>query len=518
MSWQDPLASADDFLATGSLFQLGFLPTEQPHPDSLLLDRLAREQPEAALRCLQGIDIRAFAAIDGALDRVGQLAEDIHSTLQAGGRVFLAGCGATGRLALSLESWVRAGAFPAVDRDRVIAFMAGGDAALVRSLEGFEDHPEFGARQLLDLGFGPKDRLIAVTEGGETPFVIGAAEAAAEMALQPVWFLFCNPVDALMLIDRSRRVLTHQRIRALPLITGPQAVAGSTRMQASTVLLTALWLAFKSLPDSSEVQIRKAWLRLRERLCSHSYECLAPFVLAESSAYEQGDCLLYCSDQRSALTVLTDTTERAPTFSLVPFENLLSPSDPLSLCYLMVPGTRDAEVAWCQLLGRPPRTVEWPQVEARSGLRRLLGFDISANAEMRRSEVLNPARSLPFVVRCADNGISWSFGDCKLELPTLGWSVGEQQILLKVLLNAHSTSIMGRLGRYDGNCMTWVQASNGKLIDRAARTVQWLYRTRKGREADYAAAVRAVFACRQNLQPDQPVVLPALKMLMETEQ
>ena len=46
--------------------------------------------------------------------------------------------------------------------------MAGGDVALVHSLEGFEDFPDFGARHLVELGFGPNDLLIGSTEGGET--------------------------------------------------------------------------------------------------------------------------------------------------------------------------------------------------------------------------------------------------------------------------------------------------------------------------------------------------------------
>ena len=52
--------------------------------------------------------------------------------------------------------------------------MAGGDVAIIASVEDFEDHPEFGAHQLLSLGFADNDLLIACTEGGETPWVIGA--------------------------------------------------------------------------------------------------------------------------------------------------------------------------------------------------------------------------------------------------------------------------------------------------------------------------------------------------------
>lgn len=512
MNLSDPLASPEAFLATGETFRLGFLPTEQSHPDSRNLDSLAGNHPEAALDCLQAVDAKAWSAIDQSIEGIQSLANDLKQVVQGGGRIFIAGCGATGRLALSLERWVQAGWLPGLRPGQVIAFMAGGDAALIRSLEGFEDRPDFGRRQLMELGFESQDLLIGVTEGGETPFVIGATAAAAANSGNPPWFLFCNPTDSLLRIERSRGVLEADAIRSLPLVTGPQAIAGSTRMQASSVLLVALWLAATTLESPSDLKHR--WAQLKQRLHAHAYRSLAAFSVAESDQYQSGNYVLYTSEE-SALSVLTDTTERAPTFSLIPFENLGQVDDALSLCYLSIPSASTADLAWRELLGRPPRALEWSGVSARSGLLRLLGFDISAAAEERRQAAVAPARSEPFQIRADRSSIAWHFKQHRLTLPTSGWSPPEQQLLLKVLLNAHSTTIMGRLGRYDGNCMTWVQASNGKLIDRATRTVQMLFERERGRALDYEVAVRAVFAVRSELKPGQPVVLPALQRVME---
>ena len=52
--------------------------------------------------------------------------------------------------------------------------MAGGDAALIKSVEDFEDHSEFAHQQLIELEFTENDLLIGSTEGGETTWVIGA--------------------------------------------------------------------------------------------------------------------------------------------------------------------------------------------------------------------------------------------------------------------------------------------------------------------------------------------------------
>ena len=66
-------------------------------------------------------------------------------------------------------------------------------------------------------------------------------------------------------------------------------------------------------------------------------------------------------------------------------------------------------------------------------------------------------------------------------------------LTLKVLLNAHSTLVMGRLGRYRNNIMTWVSPTNGKLIDRACRYVLHLLQEEGVEKYDYAAVVNELF-------------------------
>lgn len=75
--------------------------------------------------------------------------------------------------------------------------MAGGDLALIKSVEDFEDHPEYAVEHMKDLKFGPNDLLIASTEGGETPWVIGATNYASEYSSRKPYFLYCNPDDKL---------------------------------------------------------------------------------------------------------------------------------------------------------------------------------------------------------------------------------------------------------------------------------------------------------------------------------
>ncbi len=76
---------------------------------------------------------------------------------------------------------------------------------------------------------------------------------------------------------------------------------------------------------------------------------------------------------------------------------------------------------------------------------------------------------------------------------------------------------MARLGRCRGNLMTYVRASNLKLIDRAVRYARHLYEAETGKEIDYEKVVRALFAIRPTLGPDEPAVLRVLEELKRTQ-
>ena len=150
MNGRSPQDRALEYLRVAHLFRLGHLPTEQPHPRTSRLSHWARTDLPTAIAVLKSVDLRALSTLKRYAAEIDDLAESIQSTLSRGHRIFLCGCGATGRLALSLEFLWRQ---QHGNGDEVISFMAGGDVALVQSLEGFEDHPAYGARHLEELGF-----------------------------------------------------------------------------------------------------------------------------------------------------------------------------------------------------------------------------------------------------------------------------------------------------------------------------------------------------------------------------
>ena len=83
-----------------------------------------------------------------------------------------------------------------------------------------------------------------------------------------------------------------------------------------------------------------------------------------------------------------------------------------------------------------------------------------------------------------------------------------EHVLLKMLLNAFSMLVMGRLGRYESNLMTWVRPSNYKLIDRAIRCIAFLLaRDSVGPVPSYEDIAYRCFAEMQRLAPNESIVL-----------
>ena len=521
-----PDSSLDDpesFLKIAADFHLGELMTEAQHPDTLELSHLAKSDLSTAVDVLKQADLDALEKLRDSSDSLVPLAEEIRNTLNDGFRIFLCGCGATGRLSLSLEIFAHSGQLgESLPDGDIFGFMAGGDAALIRSIESFEDFPDSGDRQLMELGFASGDLLISTTEGGETPFVIGATEAAAalkgESSRQP-FFLYCNPDEVLCRVaERSRQVIESPGIRSISLPVGPMALSGSTRMQSSTVLMAAVGWAIAHRDDASGIPAEAE--KFIAQLRSVDFAFLKSFIEAESTAYQNGQRILYQPAAHYGITVLTDTAERAPTFSLIPFENQHEPDDSPSFCYLHLQGTADAARAWHQLLQREPRTLEWKSVAQLAGRKRLLGFDFSDQV-VGSLFPTDDDEYLKFQISDNESDLKLVLGDhLDHHISVSGLNPFARQLLLKLMMNIHSTLVMGRLARYEDNLMTYVAAANNKLVDRAVRYVELLLRRRLPNDVevpDYATLCRELFRQKASLSPGESIVLRTMAEFLPGE-
>ena len=517
--------NADDFLQKAEAFKLGHLETEKQHPKTQELSDWARNDVPTALATIQQIDVEVLHTAAEKAGEIAALGEDIRRTRRDGGRIFFSGCGATGRLSLTLEYLWReqvaaamrredgseAAPYVEAEAEAVVAFMAGGDLALVKAIEDFEDHPEYGARQLNELGFRDGDLLVAITEGGETPFVIGTLEEAARRSHRSPYFLYCNPDKVLRgTVERSRRALENSHTHNLNLTTGPQVLSGSTRMQASTIQMYAAGLAlFKGERPEA---LSEAARRFADYFAAMDLGFLEKFIVKEAAIYEAGEFVTYETSDYG-MCVVTDTTERAPTFSLAPFENFEDADPTPSWAYLSIPGTDGAEQAWRSLLGREPRPLEWEGIEHVAGKRRLLGYDFSERAPHLRKEVSGAEPLHTFRIFRRGNALRLEFEELEHEIDVSGLSRLDEYTLLKILLNTHSTLVMGRLARYEGNVMLWVRPSNYKLIDRAARYVSALLERDGHSDVSYEDVVRELFRQNERVRPDESTVWETYRAL-----
>ncbi|MGZ5498778.1 MAG: hypothetical protein ACXWHI_08650, partial [Candidatus Aminicenantales bacterium] len=198
----EPAAESVDYVQTKTQFQLHTLLTEQRHQKTWYLGERIQEDTLAGLKMLSSVDDDILAKMDelaAAPEALEQAVRAVEGAILGGKKIYVYGCGATGRLAKQMEStfwrpfwravktdgriWKKAaGRLPAgtAIEESLVGEMTGADRALISSLEGFEDLQLIGRLQLHDRGIAKGDVVICVTEGGETSSVIGTVLAALD--------------------------------------------------------------------------------------------------------------------------------------------------------------------------------------------------------------------------------------------------------------------------------------------------------------------------------------------------
>ena len=125
--------SKENYLQNKDHFNLGILTTESRNQKTLKLSNLVKDNLGAAIELLKNVDDDMFKVLIDRSPEIYKLQMHCQKVLRNQGRIFIVGCGATGRLALSIEKLFR----EQRGTDQVISFMAGGDYALIKSIEKF---------------------------------------------------------------------------------------------------------------------------------------------------------------------------------------------------------------------------------------------------------------------------------------------------------------------------------------------------------------------------------------------
>jgi N-acetylmuramic acid 6-phosphate etherase len=145
-----------------------------------------------------------------------------EAAFRAGGRLFYAGAGTSGRLGV-LDASECPPTF-GTDPEMVQGLIAGGAPALTRAQEGAEDRRETGAQDLEQRGLTARDFVVGIAASGTTPYVHGALAYAHERGARTA-LVACSPPPSELLAVVDAAILP---------IVGPEVVTGSTRLKAGT--------------------------------------------------------------------------------------------------------------------------------------------------------------------------------------------------------------------------------------------------------------------------------------------
>lgn len=213
--------------------------TEEANPKSANLDRLsAREIVELFVAEEKSVE-------EGLRQCVDQLAGAIElsaSAIGSGGRIFYVGAGTSGRLGV-LDAAEIPPTFGA-SADLFQGIIAGGAPALRQSIEGAEDDARSGALAMDERRVKREDLVIGISASGRAAFVIGALRRAQEIGAQTIFMTSNVPLAAGVSPAETSAAVTAASTEnwdlVINLLTGPEIVAGSTRLKAGTATKVAL--------------------------------------------------------------------------------------------------------------------------------------------------------------------------------------------------------------------------------------------------------------------------------------
>lgn len=239
--------------------------TEAVNPKTAGLDELSSVE---LVRVLAQEQQSATDAVVAQAQRLAIAVDAISARLSAGGTLHYVGAGTSGRIGYldASEMPPTFGTDPALVRGHI----AGGTVALTRAVEGAEDDGHAGADEMRG-NVRAGDAVVGVSASGGAAYVVRAIETARELG---AWTLGVSNSDDSPLLRAADL--------AIWLSTGPEPLAGSTRLKAGTsqkillnTLSTAVMVRLGKVYDNlmvdvvaTNVKLRRRALRLVMRLSS----------------------------------------------------------------------------------------------------------------------------------------------------------------------------------------------------------------------------------------------------------
>lgn len=236
--------------------KLASLVTEQRNANTMDIDTKSTEE---IIKLINEEDKKVASAVEKEIPYIANAVDLIVECFKKGGRLFYVGAGTSGRLGV-LDSAECPPTF-GTDPEMVQGIIAGGKKALVRAIEGAEDHLEEGTKEIVKRGITSKDVVVGIAASKRTPYVIGALKKARSIGAGTI-FVICNP--------RSQ-VDIEVDVAICPTV-GPEVIMGSTRMKAGTaekmilnMLTTTAMIRLGKIYKNMMVDLRATSQKLVER-------------------------------------------------------------------------------------------------------------------------------------------------------------------------------------------------------------------------------------------------------------
>lgn len=258
-------------------------PTEQRNAATVDLDLLATEE---MLRLINAEDKRVAPAVERALPELTAAVDIAVEVLRGGGSVHYFGAGTSGRIA-TMDA-AELGPTFGLEPGRVVAHQAGGAGALDAAMEDVEDDEEAGYAEAGTLSGG--DCAVGLSASGRTPYVAGALRRARDQGAAAV-LVSANPraeIDALADIH-------------VCIDTGPEVLAGSTRMKAGT----AQKLVLNAFSTAVMVRLGRTYSNLMTSVVAKNAKLTGRMVtiLAEASGRDLPTCTRVLADAGNDLSL-----------------------------------------------------------------------------------------------------------------------------------------------------------------------------------------------------------------------
>jgi N-acetylmuramic acid 6-phosphate etherase len=282
--------------------------TEERNPRTREIDTVPTL---ALLRLLNAEDAMVAGAVKAALPTLAVVVDVVVERLRAGGRVHYFGAGSSGRIGV-LDAAEVVPTF-GIGTGIFVAHHAGGENAVVKATEGAEDDDDLGRASAT--GLTAADVAIGLTASGRTPWVAGALRAAR--AAGAVTVLISSNVNAPLAALADHCLLVE---------TGPEAIAGSTRLKAAT----AQKMVLNALSTAAMVRLGRTYSNLMIGVSGRNAKLRqrqAGILIEASGASEAAcrDALARCDGdlRRALLCLLTGLTpEDAASALATPFSSL----------------------------------------------------------------------------------------------------------------------------------------------------------------------------------------------------